>query len=57
MLLAEIIGAADCHIDLHAGDLGEELLAFAGSAMTGDAAVDARGEAMARASPISARPR
>ncbi|MEP6730620.1 MAG: succinylglutamate desuccinylase/aspartoacylase family protein [bacterium] len=49
VLLQEIIGVADCHIDLHAGDLGEELLAFAGSAMTGDAAVDARGEEMARA--------
>jgi hypothetical protein len=49
VLLEEVIGAADCHIDLHAGDLGEELLAFAGSAMVGDPAVDARGEAMARA--------
>ncbi|MDQ6828684.1 MAG: succinylglutamate desuccinylase/aspartoacylase family protein [Gemmatimonadota bacterium] len=49
VLLEEIIGAADCHIDLHAGDLGEDLLAFAGSAMSGDPAVDARGEAMARA--------
>jgi uncharacterized protein len=49
VLLEEVIGAADCHIDLHAGDLGEELLAFAGSALTGDPMVDARGEAMARA--------
>lgn len=49
VLLEEIIGVAGCHIDLHAGDLGEELLAFAGSAMTGDPVVDARGEAMARA--------
>lgn len=47
-LLSEIIGKANYHIDLHAGDFGESLLAFAGYSLTGDAELDAQGEALAR---------
>ena len=35
VLLEEIIGVAQYHIDLHAGDLGEMLMPFAGFALTG----------------------
>jgi predicted deacylase len=49
VLLREVIGAAQYHIDLHAGDLGEILLPFAGYSMTGDRELDERGEALARA--------
>ena len=36
------------HIDLHAGDLGEMLLPFAGYALTGKRELDEQGEALAR---------
>ena len=49
VLLHEVIGAAEYHIDFHAGDLGERLLPFAGYSMTGRADLDAKGEALARA--------
>lgn len=49
VLLREVIGAAEYHIDFHAGDLGEALYPFAGYALTGSADLDARGEALARA--------
>ena len=48
VLLDEVIGRAAYHIDLHAGDLGEMLLPFAGYALTGDQELDAQGEALAR---------
>jgi predicted deacylase len=49
VLLREVIGAAEYHVDLHAGDLGELLLPFAGYALTGHAELDRKGEAIARA--------
>lgn len=49
VLLREVIGAAQYHVDLHAGDLGELLLPFAGYALTGRAEMDRAGEALARA--------
>jgi predicted deacylase len=49
VLLREVIGAAEYHVDLHAGDLGELLLPFAGYALTGRAELDRMGEALARA--------
>jgi uncharacterized protein len=49
VLLREVIGAAEYHIDLHAGDLGEILLPFAGYALTGHADLDRKGAALARA--------
>jgi predicted deacylase len=49
VLLREVIGAAEYHIDLHAGDLGELLLPFAGYALTGRPELDRKGEALARA--------
>jgi len=48
VLLDEVIGQAAYHIDLHAGDLGEMLLPFAGYALTGKRELDERGEALAR---------
>lgn len=48
VLLREIIGAAEYHIDFHAGDLGEELYPFAGYSLVGSADLDKKGEAMAR---------
>ena len=48
VLLDEVIGRAAYHIDLHAGDLGEMLLPFAGYALTGKPDLDAQGEALAR---------
>lgn len=48
VLLEEVIGAASYHIDLHAGDLGEMLLPFAGYALTGNRALDEQGETLAR---------
>lgn len=48
-LLREVIGAAAYHVDLHAGDLGELLLPFAGYALSGRADQDRTGEALARA--------
>jgi predicted deacylase len=49
VLLREVIGAAEYHVDLHAGDLGELLLPFAGYSLTGRADLDRKGEALARA--------
>jgi predicted deacylase len=49
VLLREVIGAAEYHIDFHAGDLGEALFPFAGYSLTGFADLDAKGEALARA--------
>jgi len=48
VLLDEVIGCAAYHIDLHAGDLGEMLLPFAGYALTGNRELDSQGEALAR---------
>lgn len=48
VLLNEVVGIATHHIDLHAGDLGEMLLPFAGYAMTGKRELDEQGEALAR---------
>ena len=48
VLLDEIIGRAGYHIDLHAGDLGEMLMPFAGYALTGNHELDQQGEALAR---------
>ena len=48
VLLDEIIGRAGYHIDLHAGDLGEMLMPFAGYALTGKHELDEQGEALAR---------
>lgn len=49
VMLREVIGAAEYHIDFHAGDMGEELYPFAGYSLTGRRDLDAKGEAMARA--------
>jgi len=48
VLLDEVVGRAAYHIDLHAGDLGEMLLPFAGYALTGRPDLDEQGEALAR---------
>jgi predicted deacylase len=48
VLLEEIIGRAQYHIDLHGGDFGEMLLPFAGYALTGNAELDRMGETLAR---------
>ena len=48
VLLDEVIGRGAYHIDLHAGDMGEMLLPFAGYALTGVPALDEAGEALAR---------
>lgn len=48
VLLDEVIGIARYHIDLHAGDLGEMLMPFAGYALTGNRELDEQGEALAR---------
>lgn len=47
-LFDEVIVRAQYHIDLHAGDFGEMLLAFAGYSLTGNAGLDREGEALAR---------
>jgi len=49
ILLREVIATAQYHIDFHAGDLGEQLLPFAGYSLTGQRELDAQGEALARA--------
>jgi len=49
VLLREVIGAAEYHIDFHAGDLGEALYPFAGYSLTGNRELDDQGEALARA--------
>jgi predicted deacylase len=47
-LFDEVIAKARYHIDFHAGDFGEMLLAFAGYSLTGDEKLDREGEALAR---------
>lgn len=47
-LLDEVITKCKYHIDLHAGDLGEMLWAFAGYPLTGNPELDVEGEALAR---------
>src|SRR5262249_50784769 len=49
VLLREVIGAAEYHIDFHAGDVGEALYPFAGYSLTGQRDMDVKGEALARA--------
>lgn len=49
VMLREVIGVAEYHIDFHAGDLGEELYPFAGYSLTGRRDLDAKGEALVRA--------
>jgi predicted deacylase len=49
VMLREVIGAAEYHIDFHAGDVGEELYPFAGYSLTGRRDLDEQGEALARA--------
>ena len=48
VLLNEVAGRANFHIDCHGGDLPEILLPYSGYAMTGNREVDELGEAMAR---------
>jgi uncharacterized protein len=48
VLLREVIGACQYHIDCHGGDLGEILWPYSGYAMTGDPEQDRQGEALAR---------
>jgi predicted deacylase len=48
VLLDEVIAEAQYHVDLHAGDLGEMLLPFAGYSLTGKPDLDREGEALAR---------
>jgi uncharacterized protein len=47
-LFDEVIAKCQYHIDLHAGDLGEMLWAFAGYALTGQDELDLEGETLAR---------
>lgn len=49
VLLREVIAQAQYHIDFHAGDLGEQLLPFAGYSLTGRPELDSQGEALVRA--------
>ena len=48
VLLNEVVALADFHIDCHGGDVPEILWPYAGYAITGNGAVDERGETMAR---------
>lgn len=48
VLFDEVITRAQYHIDLHAGDFGEMLLAFSGYSLTGKEELDRQGEALAR---------
>jgi uncharacterized protein len=48
VLLREIIGTCQYHIDCHGGDLGEILWPYSGYALTGDPEQDRAGEALAR---------
>jgi len=47
-LFDRVIAKAQYHIDFHAGDFGEMLLAFAGYSLTGNNELDRQGEALAR---------
>jgi predicted deacylase len=48
VLLEEVILRSQYYVDLHAGDLGEMLMPFAGCCVTGNDAVDREAEALAR---------
>jgi predicted deacylase len=48
VLLEEVIGRAQYHVDLHGGDFGEMLLPFVGYVITGQAELDAESETLAR---------
>ena len=48
VLLREVIGTCQYHIDCHGGDLGEILWPYSGYALTGDPEQDRQGEALAR---------
>jgi predicted deacylase len=48
VLLNDVVGVANFHIDCHGGDLTEILWPYAGYAISGKSAVDECGEAMAR---------
>jgi predicted deacylase len=48
VLLHDVIGACQYHVDCHGGDLGEILWPYAGYALTGNAEQDRQGEALAR---------
>src|SRR5215217_3671733 len=48
VLLNEIIGTCQYHIDCHGGDLGEILWPYSGYALTGDSEQDRQGEVLAR---------
>jgi uncharacterized protein len=48
VLLNDVIGACQYHIDCHGGDLGEILWPYAGYALTGNPEQDRQGEALAR---------
>jgi uncharacterized protein len=48
VLLNEVIGPCQFHIDCHGGDLGEILWPYSGYALTGDSEQDRQGEALAR---------
>src|SRR5215207_9412078 len=48
VLLNEVIGTCQYHIDCHGGDLGEILWPYSGYALTGDSELDRQGEALAR---------
>lgn len=47
-LFEQVLNKAQYHIDMHAGDFGEMLLAFAGYSLTGNRERDLQGEALAR---------
>lgn len=48
VLLREVIGTCQYHIDCHGGDLGEILWPYSGYALTGDPEQDRAGETLAR---------
>ena len=48
VMLTEVIGSCEYHIDCHGGDVGEILWPYAGYAMTGDPALDEKGETLAK---------
>lgn len=48
ILLDEVIGSCEYHIDCHGGDVGEILWPYAGYAITGDPTLDEKGQALAR---------
>lgn len=48
ILINEVIARAQYHVDLHAGDVGEDLWPFSACAVTGDTELDRRAETLAR---------